>query len=156
MQIVRWVGKDKKRFNELADLFLNGENVVRQRGGWPLSYCAMKYPGLVKPHLKKLLERLKENDLHAAEKRNIVRLMQDIKLPENLQGLATEVLFPLVSSPAETTAVRCFGMTVLARICKKHPELARELKMILEDQIPNSSAGFKARAKRTFKELKLD
>ncbi len=154
-KIVRWVGNNQKRFDELLKLFFTGENIVRQRGGWPLSYCAMKYPELAKPNLKKFLERLKKKNLHDAEKRNIVRLLQEIDLPENLQGLAAKVLFPLISSADETVAVKCFAMTTLARICKKHSELANELKMIVEEQLPYSTGGFKSRAKRTFKELNL-
>ncbi len=156
MKIVRWVGDDKKRFSEMIRLFLKGEDLVRQRMGWTLSYAAEEHPGLVKPYLKKLLENLKRKDLHDAEKRNTVRLLQNIDLPGRLQGLATDVLFPLVISAKEPVAVKCFAMTALARICKEHSDLARELKLVLEEQFPFATAGFKARAKRTFKELKLD
>ena len=33
---VAWIGNDKKRFNELFYLFLNGEYRITQRSAWPL------------------------------------------------------------------------------------------------------------------------
>ena len=52
-RIVRYVGKDKKKFAELMKLFLEGEYRVTQRSGWPLSICVEKYPELIQPYFKK-------------------------------------------------------------------------------------------------------
>lgn len=155
IKIVRWVGEDKKRFNELMNLFLTGEDIVKQRSAWAFSYSAIAHPLLVKPHLKKLLENLKTPGLHDAVKRNTLRLLQEINIPEDLQGLATEICFTSLTSVQEPIAVKCFAMTTAANICKQHPELARELKMLVEDMLPHASAGVKSRIKRTLKQLSL-
>ena len=44
-------------------------------------------------------------------------------------------------------------MTVLYNITLKIPELADELKIIIEDQMPYGSAGFKSRGKKILKGL---
>ena len=156
MKIVRWIGSDKERFKELLKLFLKGEYLVAQRAAWPLSYCAMEHPGFAKPYLKKLLENLKRPNLHNSVKRNTIRLLQDFDIPEELHGLVAEICFGYISSVTEPVAVKCFSMSVLANICKKHSELSKEFKMIIEAQLPYSTAGFRSRAKRTFKELNLE
>ena len=45
-RIVRYVGQDKQRFAELIDLFFNGDKVVSQWAGWPMSYCVQHHPEL--------------------------------------------------------------------------------------------------------------
>src|ERR1019366_7428933 len=42
-KIVEWVGNNQEKFDELFDLFLNGEYRITQRAAWPLSYCVIKY-----------------------------------------------------------------------------------------------------------------
>jgi len=44
-------------------------------------------------------------------------------------------------------------MTVLARIVKREPELGRELRLVIEEQLPFAGAGFRARAKEVLKYL---
>ena len=54
----------------------------------------------------------------------------------------------------EPIAVKVFAMTVAANICKHEPELKNELQLVIEDQLENASAGFRARAKKVFKQLR--
>jgi hypothetical protein len=55
--------------------------------------------------------------------------------------------------PKEPIAVRVFSMSVLANITRHEPDLKKELRIIIEDQLPFASAGFRARAKKVLKEL---
>jgi len=156
MKIVRWVGSDKKRFSELMMLYLTGENIIKQRASWPFSYSAVANPKLVKPHLKKLMENLKNTDLHDGIKRNTLLILQETDIPEDLQGLAAEICFSCISSAKESIAAKCYAITTATKICKPHPKLARELRMIIEAMLPyTATAGIKVRAKRAFKELAL-
>ena len=45
-------------------------------------------------------------------------------------------------------------MTVLYNLCKKEPDLANELRILIEEQMLYGTAGFKSRGKRILKELK--
>ncbi len=42
--IVLWVGTNQQRFKELVLLLLNGEKLITQRAGWPLSDVAISHP----------------------------------------------------------------------------------------------------------------
>ena len=154
MKIVRWIGDDQKKFDQLVDLFLKGEYRVTQRAAWPLSYCVIDHPELVKKHLKKLLVNMKKSNLHDAVLRNTLRLLQDIHIPESLQGLAAEICFQLLNDKKQPIAIHVFSMSVLGNICKDHPELNNELRLSIETQLPYGSAGFLSRAKKVLKELK--
>lgn len=152
-KIVKWVGSSQQRFDELFHVFLNDEYRVVQRAAWPVSYCVDAYPSLINKHWKELMENLKKPNLHDAVKRNSIRLMQDIELPKAYHGEIMDRCFTYLESPTEPLAVKCFSMTVLQNLAKDYPEIKSELKLIIEDQLPHQTAGFKSRGKKILKEL---
>jgi hypothetical protein len=152
-KIVKWVGSSQVRFDELFDLFLQDEYLVVQRAAWPVSYCVDAYPQLISKHWKTLVENLRKPGLHDAVKRNSIRLMQDIDLPEKYHGEIMDLCFKYLESPAEALAVRIFSLSVLANLATHYPEIKAELKLIIEDQLPHQSAGFKSRAKKVMKQI---
>jgi hypothetical protein len=151
---VKWVGCSQQNFDELFFLFLNDEYRVVQRSAWPVSYCVDAYPALIGKHWKELIENLKKPNRHDAVKRNSIRLMQDIELPEKYHGEIMDICFQYLESPTEALAVKVFSMSVLANLAKEYPEIKAELNLIIEDQLPHQSAGFKSRAKTVLKQLK--
>jgi hypothetical protein len=152
-KIVKWVGRSQQHFDELFSLFLNDEYRVVQRAAWPVSYCVDEHPELISKHWKELMQNLKKPDLHDAVKRNSLRLMQEIELPEKHHGEIMDRCFTYLESPTESLAVKVFSMSVLGNLAKYYPEIKTELKLIIEDQLPHQSAGFKSRAKKVLKQL---
>ena len=61
--------------------------------------------------------------------------------------------FKFLESPTEALAVKVFSMTVLSNFAKQYPEIVPEIKIVIEDQLPHQSAGFKSRAKKVLKDL---
>lgn len=152
-KIVRWVGDDQGKFDQLVELFLKGEYRVTQRAAWPLSYCVEDHPELVKKHLKKLLLNLKKPGLHNAVIRNTLRLMQDIQIPKSLHGITAEICFDLFNDKKQPVAIHVFSMTVLGNICKDYAELRNELRLSIDAQLSYGSAGFLSRAKKVLKQI---
>jgi hypothetical protein len=151
--ISNYIGNQQERFDILMTLFLKDESRVTQRAAWVVGDVARKYPDLVNNHLEKMVLNLRKENLHDAIKRNTVRVLQEITIPETLCGEAADVCFKLLLSKNEPVAVKCFSMTVLLNIVKHIPELKEELKIIIEDQMPYASAGFKSRGNKTLKAL---
>jgi hypothetical protein len=79
--------------------------------------------------------------------------MQEIELPEKHHGEIMDMCFAFLESPKESLAVKVFSMSVLGNLAKYYPEIKTELKLIIEDQLPHQSAGFKSRAKKGMKQL---
>lgn len=90
-KIVEWVGSNQKRFNELFHLFLKGEYRTTQRAAWALSYCVIKHSGLIKNNLEKLINNLRKPNLHDSIKRNTVRILQVVDIPERYEGSIMEI-----------------------------------------------------------------
>ena len=152
--IANYIGNDKKLFARLMQLFLKDEYRIVQRAAWIISIVAEKHPELIEPHLSALVGRMQEPGLPVAVKRNVVRILQHISIPESLEGPVMNACFEFLADPKETVAVRCFSMTVLGNLAKKYPEIAQELVSIVEDQLEQgATAGFKARARMVLEAL---
>jgi hypothetical protein len=152
MKIVNYVGNNQKRFDELIKLFLGDEYRVTQRAAWAVSYCAETHPELIRKHLRKIILNLKK-PVHVAVKRNTLRMLQYIEIPKPLLGTVATSCFDFLNSKDEPIAVKVFSMTVLSNICKSHPDLKQELKLMIEAMLPYSSAGIISRTLRILKNL---
>jgi hypothetical protein len=109
LKIVNWIGNDLLRFNELFDLFLHGEYRIAQRSAWPLGYCAIAHPEFLKNNFKQLIDNLKKPGIHNSIKRNTVRMLQEVEIPERYEGRIMEICFNYVQSRTEeAVAIKAF------------------------------------------------
>jgi len=152
-KIVRYVGNDPKRFKALMNLFVDGPYRITQRVSWPISYCIQHNPELVKPWLKVIIDTLKKDDIHPAVRRNTLRFLQFIDVPGKYWGSVSNLCLKYLTDRKEPVAIRVFSMTVLANLCDDIPEIRRELRMIIEDQLPFTSPAFTSRGRKVLKKL---
>lgn len=132
-RIVNYVGTNKIRFKELMGIFLKGEYRLTQRAAWPLSYCAENNPAFLKPYFGSLIKKMQEGNHHPAITRNILRMFQEIEVPEKYCGTLLDLCISYMTSEMQPTAVRAFAITVATRISDRFPELKNELIMILDE-----------------------
>jgi hypothetical protein len=153
--VKNWVGDDSGKLKQLMQLFLNDEYRVVQRAAGMISLIAEDHPLMIQSWLPQMIEKASQTSASAAIKRNVVRLMQFMKIPIDIQGEAMNLCFRLLADPKETVAVQCFSMTVLFNLSKTYPEIRPELKMIIEDHLQHQvTAGFLARAQKILACLK--
>jgi hypothetical protein len=152
-RIAAWIGNDGKRFKLLMELFLKGDYRITQRASWIVNICSERYPGLIRPYLKQMIERMQEPEVHPAVRRNVIRILQFIEIPRHLLGTVATVCFQYLGSHNQPIAVRVFSMTVLGNIARLKPDFRRELRLVIEQQLPYGSAGFRARARKVLAEM---
>ena len=152
-RIVKWIGNDQKRFDELFDLFLNAEYRVVQRAGWPLSYCVEAHPEFIRKHFTRLLKNLDKKGIHEAVKRNTVRLLQYVAIPDKFHGAVMDICFRYISSPPEAVAIKAFSISVLQNLARQYPEIINEIKLVIEERWDYETIAFKTRAKKFLKEF---
>lgn len=155
LDIVDYVGQHEEHFEELMALFTKGPPKITQRAAWPLSYCVEKHPGIAKKYLPTFLHQL-EIPTHNAVTRNTLRLLQFMEITGKEAGKAMSLCFDLLIRPKEPVANKAFAMTILGNMSQHYPEIKNELLICIEDQIPNASPGFLARAKKVKKQLEKD
>ncbi len=153
LKIAAWIGDNEDRFRQYLSLFLYDEYRVVQRISWVLSAVAEKYPGLVEKNIGTIIKRLDDTGIHVAVKRNVVRVLQFLKIPGKYHAKVFNHCINYLSDPNETIAVRCFSMTVAASLAEKYPELAGEVIETINISMKNSTAGLRARSKMVLKKL---
>jgi hypothetical protein len=153
LKIAGWIGSDKKRFSLLLDLFLHDQYRVVQRSAWVVSYVGERHPELVELNIKSIVNRLYDDNIHVAVKRNVIRILQYVKIPVSLHAKVINICMLNLADPEETVAVRCFSMTVLANLAKLYPEIKTEIISVLNSRFMGTTPGLKARAKKVIKEL---
>jgi hypothetical protein len=147
------IGADQDAFDELMELFLGDEYRVTQRASWVVSHCYDVHPWLLQKHLKAIIENM-QGPTHVTVKRNTLRMLQLMDIPDELLGYTADLCFKFLNSGKESIAVKANAMTVLFNIVKKYPELKDELKITIEEQMPFGSTGFKNRGSKILKALK--
>jgi hypothetical protein len=152
-KIVKWIGKSQERFDQLFRLFLNDEYRVTQRAAWPLSYAVKNHPELIRKHLGKLIKNLEKKGLHDSVKRNSVRILRDLAIPERYHGQVMNTCFRFIESLDEAVAIKAFSLIILEKLLPQYPDIKNELKLIIEERWEHESAAFKSRAKKILKKL---
>lgn len=146
--IATWVGTSVERMQELVNIFLNDEYRVVQIAAHAIGKIGDVHPEMILIHVDTFLKRLQDADVPVAVKRNVVRVLQYIDIPESLHGAAMNICFDYLADPNEAIAVRVFSMTVLDNLSKIYPEIRQELVAIIQDTLEQGcTAAFKARAK---------
>ncbi len=146
-RIASWVGRDRARFRELITLFLRGDFRTAQRTAWVVNICAERNPDLVQPYLNQIVRRAQQTGVHDAVRRNVTRILQSVDIPDTLLGTVATFCFDLLNGDSPV-AVKALSMSVLDRIVRREPELGRELRLVVSQQLPYASAAFRARARK--------
>lgn len=152
-RLADWVGADRKRFRRLMELFLRGDYRVTQRSAWIVNICAENHPELIHPYLQRMITRMQEPGVHDAVRRNVVRILQFVEVPERLLGTVATICFEYLSSSTQPIAVKAFSMIVLGNIARREPDMKRELQLVIERQLPYASPGFRACARKVLKKI---
>lgn len=153
LRIRDYIGTDTTRFDELMQLIFHSESPIPQRASWTMMHCADAHPELLTPYLGRLFQHLRQEGLHDSIKRNSLRALQKVDLPEQVMGEAADICFAYLANPNEAVAIRVFSMNVLWNICKKEPDLSNELKLLIEEFMPYGSTGFKNRGNKILKAI---
>ena len=160
LKILAYIGTDKVKFDELMDCFFRGTKDYRvpQRAAHVVSLSFDKHPELIKPYIPKLIQFLLKNELKKGLKRNILRIIQHVELPEKDRGALYEKLCESLIRPEEEIAVRAFSMTVLYKLTQFYPELKPELLSTIEYVLdePSCSPGIRSRGNAVMKALRKD
>jgi hypothetical protein len=150
LKIADYIGDDATKFAELMEIFFNEEYRLSQRAAYVFMISVDRYPNLIKPYLKKLLDQLDRKDVHNSIRRNVVRALQFIEIPKNLEGQFFSKCVEFIEDMSEPIAIRAFAITVATRIAEREPELINELCLTVEKYIPNPTPAFCVRIRKLY------
>lgn len=91
--------------------------------------------------------------MHEAVIRNSVPVLEEIEIPELLQGDVMNACFGFIEKPSVPAAIKAFSLTTLFNLSKYYPEIKGELKLIIENNWNHESAAFKSRGRKILNAL---
>src|SRR5690242_9003692 len=108
---VRYIGKNPDRFHQVIEEFFKGPFRHNQRAAGALVDVVRRHPELMLPYIKRFLIQLDKPDNYPAMTRNILRILQFVRVPEKLQGRAVITGMRIMEDPQELVAAKVFAMT---------------------------------------------
>jgi len=156
LKIVKYIGDDAGKFEELFALFIKNEPIISQRAAFVLDHSCVQNPQLIAPHLSDLIDNMIIPNQHNSIIRSSVRVLQEYKIPEELQGKAIEYCYLLLRDYKQPIAIRAFSISVIYNITNDFPKLKPELLLTIQDLLNDESPGLKNRSNKVYNKLKRE
>lgn len=148
----RWIGKDQGRYNKLMEIVFRDSGHESAIAAWSADSIAEAHPTLAEPHLDHLVKWLPDIQHHGI-RRQMVRMLARMPLPEKNLGLLLDTCLAWMADPEKKVAVKVHCMEIAGRIAKDEPEIIPELKAIIREESPKNTIAFWARARMVLKKL---
>lgn len=153
MRIVRHIGSDRGRFEELWRLFRDGQPPLPQRASWVLRYVCEANPALRQENVQRMTDAFVGELGHPAEMRTLAQVLALCKLNEDQMGQLVDVCLARVRSAAIPVASRVFSMEILFQIAQAIPELAGEIALTIEGGMETGTGGYRSRGRKILRKL---
>lgn len=147
-----WAIESKANLKRLMQAFFGKNKSAVQRASWSASKAFELKPEWFDVYIPQLIACL-HKPIHGSVRRNSLRMLQHMQIPESHKGELIEIVFTLLADSTTESAAKAFGMSVACNIVQEYPELGKELKILIEDQLPFATPSFKSRAKKIIKKL---
>lgn len=151
------IGNDEKLFKQMFDLILTNEKQISGRAAWVIEHVWLDYPYMIKPYINQMIDFLPVSK-YDNQKRHFTKILATIDLntlDEDRLGILIDQCFTYLEDPVYPTAVKMFSMQILFNYVQIEPVLASELIAIIENQLDDSTPGFKNRGEKLLKKLYL-
>jgi hypothetical protein len=153
-QTVAYVLSHPDKFDELVQLTHSSDQRIIMRASQCVGMIVDKEPDWILPYLHELVNLLDTIKVDSF-KRNVMRLFQNVPIPEELEGRLFDYGMQYLKSLDEPIAVKAFSMTVVRKIAEKYPELALEAIHQIEILVKeNYSAGVVNRGNKELQKLR--
>jgi len=145
---------NSNQISELVSLAFEKDHLLSSRAMWVFGHCSDIDYSRTKPFHLKLINNLKQKNLHNGVIRNTLRLFQIHSVPKKTESFMLDKCFEYIKNPSEAIAVRAFAITVVFNISKPYPELLNELLIVLNHLSETEEGpGIRSRVKNTIKAI---
>lgn len=152
IRISQWAVESKSNLKQLMSVFFGKEKLLVHRASWSAGKAYELKPQWFDSYIPQLITCLKK-PIHGSVRRNSLRMLQTMQIPEALKGELIDIVFTLLMDTKTESASKAFGMSVAYNIVQEYPELKSELKIIIEDQLHFATPSFKSRAGKIINKL---
>jgi hypothetical protein len=142
-------------FGIFIELALQDEKYYAERASRVIGICSHNFPELFKPYCSRVIAALNYLKSEGAL-RNFLKTLAEVpvKLTKKDKSILLNKCFDYLVSTGYSIAVQVFSMQILYNLSDEIPEIGEELYRILEEKMPDASAGYRSRARRIILQMK--
>lgn len=152
-EIGKIIGPDPGKFKALFDHAFSRDMPVCWRAAWIMDHLSEVHPWLAGEYIGNIWQEIPRQHPDGVT-RSALRLLSRYGIPEDFQGIAADLCLSWLEKESVPVAIKAYSMEMLLKIATVYPEFTNEFITVIEDQAPNNSAGYKARAHHIIKALK--
>lgn len=145
--IVNLVIENQSLYPYLVRLAFSKESVMGLRASWIMDKISEKSAGIASKDIIQFIIKESPNEPNYSVLRASLRMLCRYEIDINFCGELVNASFEWLSASKTPIAVKVHAMQLLYNFTIQEPDLKNELKIIIEEQMPIGSAGFKARGK---------
>lgn len=149
-EVAHYIKINENRLPDLVNLLKSEDDFLRYRVSWCLSTCYDLKIKNIAQYCNVYMFAL-GNETSSSVKRNLLRVLQWVKVPEMYHGNLINYCFEFVNDVNEPIAVKAFSLGILEKMCSYYPELINELLLLCDEQKLTNSPGIKSRINRIHK-----
>ena len=153
--LVKDVGRDPQRFDEMISLSFRDEYPLSMRAARIIAIVAELFPDLLIPYISQMIAKLKYVKTEGV-RRSFLKVLteQSYNYDEDQLGLLTDMAFTWLNDPKEAIAIRYYSIEILLNVSKKYPEIGNELRDILNELLEDQSSGLRSKSTKVLNYLK--
>lgn len=159
--------RSKKSIREIAQLAIDDESILKlllknirieqdrsfYTSSWALCDISEINHTIFNPHIAYIFSTI-QNSKHPGLKRNLMKLMQFVEIPNDLELEIGETCLSYFKDQHETIAVRAYSVTILEQLIPQNMIFNEDVLFEIERQRIQATPALNARTKRYLKKVK--
>ncbi len=147
-----YIVKNPELLDFLFEIIKKEEHKKNWRAAWILDHVYASKPQLLNGYENRMIQLFMQTKSSSIQ-RIIGKLLSFSHIKDKADGDFLNKCFELLIAAQTPVAVKVHAMQLIFNISDKYPELKPELKIVIEENIPHNSVGFKSRANKILKKL---
>jgi hypothetical protein len=132
----KYVAVHPESFEEAIKLAIADKQPYSWRAAWLLWSCMEKNDKRIRKHLKDIINVLPKRKDN--QKRELLKILEQMEIHNKLEGILFNHCVNIWEKIDKQPAVRFNAFKILAKIAKRHPELAKEIILLTHNQYTES------------------
>ena len=147
------IDNNRSLLKDYIELLKNEDPVISMNAGWTLNHIHDNNKQLFSNQEISALINIAIHTQKDAVLRGILRALTDYQFNEEDQGTLINFCFEILTNFHQAIAIKVYAMTIIFNHCYQYPELAHELKIVLEDVMDTGNPGIINRGQKILKKL---
>ncbi len=153
--LVKDIGNERDKFDEMFHLSLRDEYPLSMRAARVVALCAEQNIELVEPYIDQIVAMLGQLKVDGV-KRSFLKILAESPLvpSEDSIGILTDLAFTWLEDFKQAIAIRYYCIEILLKVSAIYPEIGDELSILLKNLSEDESSGIKSKSKKVINYLK--